>query len=188
MRRSSKRKYRQTIDWAAHSLSYIVNGPWLELELLYLDARRVREQSRRRRQHTSVAAMARRKHSVLACSSFLLCLYLHVYMRLHGASMWICECALCTHFSSLPSAIFDNYFRNRTVYAFRVIKSLFRSSLLMNVLMKNTSAGALSTSTETGISTCSLAFGLITRRIAKWTQWVGGCSICTSPRERVETL
>ena len=50
------------------------------------------------------------------------------------------------------------------------------------------SVGALSTFTETSISICSLAFGLITRRIAKWTQWVGGCSICTSSRARVETL
>ena len=31
------------------------------------------------------------------------------------------------------------------------------------------SVGALSTSIETSISICSLAFGLITRRIAKWT-------------------
>ena len=46
----------------------------------------------------------------------------------------------------------------------------------------------LHTSIETSISICSLAFGLITRRIAKWTQWVGGCSICTSSRARVETL
>ena len=50
------------------------------------------------------------------------------------------------------------------------------------------SVGALSTSIETSISICSLAFGLITRRIAKWTQWVGGFSICTSSRARVETL
>ena len=50
------------------------------------------------------------------------------------------------------------------------------------------SVGALSTSIETGIPICSLAFGLITRRITKWIQWVGGRSICTSSRARVETL
>ena len=35
---------------------------------------------------------------------------------------------------------------------------------------------------------CSLAFGVMTRWITKWTQWVGGCSICTSSRAREEAL
>ena len=35
---------------------------------------------------------------------------------------------------------------------------------------------------------CSLAFGVMNRWIAKWTQWVGGCSICTSSRAREEAL